>query len=74
MIKNKSILLQTEDFSEVQKLVKKQELTFVRWINGNSGHELCVNKDGKLVEIKFTYRDNNPLNRIYNIFLSKLKK
>lgn len=67
-------LLQTESYSKTKKFIKSQGITFVRWINGDSGHELAKTKDGKFVEIKFTYRDNNPLNRIYNIVLSNLTK
>lgn len=68
------ILLQTEDYSKVKKFIKSQGIMFVRWINSNSGHELAKTKDGTLVEIKFTYRDNNVLNRIYNIVTSNLTK
>ncbi len=68
------ILLQTENDEEVLSFIKKHKITFVRWINSYSGHELAKTKDGKLVEIKFTYRDNNPMNRIYNIIPSTLTK
>lgn len=68
------ILLQTENDEEVLSFIKKHKITFVRWINSYSGHELAKTKDGKLVEIKFTYRDNNPMNRIYNVIPSTLTK
>lgn len=68
------ILLQTENDEEVLSFIKKHKITFVRWINGNAGHELAETKEGKLVEIKFTYRDNNPMNRIYNVIPSTLTK
>jgi hypothetical protein len=68
------ILFQTESDQAIKGYAKKHGLTFVRWINGNAGHELAETKDGKLVEIKFTYRDNNPLNRIYNVIPSTLTK
>ena len=69
-----NILLQTENYSKVKTFIKSNGITFIRWINSNSGHELAKTKDGKFVEIKFTYRDNNPLNRIYNIISTNLTK
>jgi hypothetical protein len=68
------VLLQTEDYEEVKKFIKKNSVKFVRWINSNAGHELGKMKDGRFVEIFFTYRDNNVLNRIYNIATTHLTK